>query len=261
MPAGDKVQVIEGVNVVGEMGLGEVARQYVAALQEAGVPVATKTYIHFGNRNEHAFVDVDTDETYPRNLICLQPLELMDFYRDVGEEFFRNRHTVGVWGREIDAFPEDWLDALDFVDEVWAWTDYVAGTFDEQVFQHVAGGNVIFSSAGVEVETASFDEIINEASEGGRKRVKLLKIDCEGSEFPILFTSQTLHLIDDIRGEFHEYGGDHDPHSIPENARVEGFDRFTIEELTKVLEREGFTVTSERSGDTNLGLFFATRNR
>jgi hypothetical protein len=120
---------------------------------------------------------------------------------------------------------------------------------------------VVFSSAGVEVETASFDDVINEATEGGKKRLRLLKIDCEGSEFPILFTSKTLHLIDDIRGEFHEYGGGHDPHSIPENARVEGFDCFTIEELTGVLEKEGFTVSSERSGNTNLGLFFATRNR
>ena len=196
LPAENEGRVAEVVNVAG---------QYTAALQEAGIPVATKTYTHSGNRNEHAFVDVDTDETYPL-----------------------------MWGWEIDSSPEDWLDALDLVDEEWAWMDYVAGIFDE---------------------------IINEASESGRKRVKLLKIDCEGSEFPILFTSQTLHLIDDIRGEFHEYGGDHDPHSIPENARVEGFDRFTIEELTKVLEREGFTVTSERSGDTNLGLFFATRNR
>ena len=29
-------------------------------------------------------------------------------------------------------------------------------------------------------------------------------MDCEGSEFPILLTSRMLHLIDNIRGEFHE---------------------------------------------------------
>jgi hypothetical protein len=88
----------------------------------------------------------------------------------------------------------------------------------------------------------------------------MLNMDCEGSEFPILFTSRSLHLIDDIRGEFHEFGGEHDPHSIPEGAGVPGYGRFTINELSDVLRGAGFTVASVRRGDSNMGLFFASRS-
>lgn len=127
---------IDGVNVVGyltgEMGLGEVARQNIAALHTAGIPVATKTFNHFGNRNRHEFEEITSSKDYSTNLICLQPAELRKFRRDVGEEFFEGRRTIGVWGWELDIFPEEWVDALDLVDEVWVWTSYVAETFSRQ---------------------------------------------------------------------------------------------------------------------------------
>jgi hypothetical protein len=96
-------------------------------------------------------------------------------------------------------------------------------------------------------------------TDNGNKRVRMLKLDCEGSEFPILLTSQSLHLIDEIRGEYHEFGGEYDDRSIPEMARVSGYDRFTIAELTDALQRAGFSVESDRSGKTRRGHFFATR--
>jgi len=124
--------------------------------------------------------------------------------------------------------------------------------------ENTAGGNV-WSGGEVEVEAVAFDEVIREVTDGGKKRVKMLKVDCEGSEFPILFTSQSLHLMDDIRGEYHEFGGEHDEQLIPEAMKVQGYERFTIVELTDVLQRAGFNVTSVRHGDSNMGLFFATR--
>ena len=123
---------LDGVNVVGyltgEMGLGEVARQNIAALRAAGIPVATKKFDHFGNRNEHEFEEVVSPRDYSVNLICLQPPELRQFHNEVGKEFFEGRRSIGVWGWELDVFPEKWLDSLDLVDEVWVWTSYVAET-------------------------------------------------------------------------------------------------------------------------------------
>lgn len=129
-------RTVDGVNVVGyltgEMGLGEVARQNIAALQSVGVPVATRTFNHFGNRNQHEFEDIVSPEDYSTNLICLQPDELEQFRCDVGEEFFEGRRTIGVWAWELDIFPEEWFDALDLVDELWVWTSYVAQTLSRQ---------------------------------------------------------------------------------------------------------------------------------
>lgn len=120
---------IDGVNVVGFLtqvsGLGEVARKNVAALQSAGIPIATKT-ITLGQRYEHEFAELDSPEGYSTNLVCLQPFELLSFHKELERDFFRDRRSVGVWGWELDTFPEEFLDALDLVDEVWVWTSYVA---------------------------------------------------------------------------------------------------------------------------------------
>lgn len=121
-----------------------------------------------------------------------------------------------------------------------------------------AAGNV-FANTGPELETIAFDDLIREVTVDGSKRVRMLKIDCEGSEFPILFTSQSLHLIDEIRGEYHEFGGEYDTTPVPEVASVSGYDRFTITDLTDALQRAGFSVESHRSGNTRYGRFFATR--
>jgi len=122
--------------------------------------------------------------------------------------------------------------------------------------KNTGGGNV-WSPGAVTVRAEPFDRIVRRATRGGRRRVRLLKIDCEGSEFPILFTSKTLHLIDEIAGEYHEFGGAYDPHTIPEPAKVEGYARYTIAELTEFLQRSGFAVESKRYGDSNFGVFRA----
>ncbi len=121
-----------------------------------------------------------------------------------------------------------------------------------------AGGNV-WSGSGEEVEAVAFDEVIREVTDGGARRVRLLKVDCEGSEFPILFTSRMLHLVDDIRGEFHEFGGEYDESPVPESMKIEGYGRFTMTELAEVLEGAGFSVSSYRHEGTRLGIFFASR--
>jgi len=130
--------------------------------------------------------------------------------------------------------------------------------------ENTGGGNVLWSERGIAVAAIAFDEIIQRVTQKGRKRVRMLKIDCETSEFPILLTSRKLHLIDSIVGEFHECGGPFDSNPIPDHARISGIARFTIEELTRVLRRAGFDVSHSRlkdsnQNDTNMGPFFAHR--
>ncbi|MDQ2731571.1 MAG: FkbM family methyltransferase, partial [Armatimonadota bacterium] len=94
--------------------------------------------------------------------------------------------------------------------------------------------------------------------------VRLLKMDCEGSEFPILLTATKLHLVEEICGEFHEMGGLFDGNSIPDAARVEGYPAYGIGELFLFLNAAGFRVIYERSAlpdgrPCNLGHFWAKR--
>ena len=97
----------------------------------------------------------------------------------------------------------------------------------------------------------------------------MLKLDCEGAEWPILLTSQRLHLIDEICGEFHEIGGEFLEISEDRAAQQPVFafanvEKFTIDVLVDHLTNAGFTVTWHRhtrptGAIEGFGLFFATR--
>jgi FkbM family methyltransferase len=123
--------------------------------------------------------------------------------------------------------------------------------------ENTGGGNV-WSAGTLRIPTVPFDEVVREITAGGR-RVRLLKIDCEGSEFPILLTSRMLHKISEIAGEFHEFGGEYDSNRPTEVARIDGIERFTMEVLQAKLQKAGFHVTWMRHPNSNLGLFRATR--
>jgi FkbM family methyltransferase len=136
---------------------------------------------------------------------------------------------------------------------------YFHGSMDSA---NTSGGNVMWATEGLEVDMIPFDDVIRDVTDNGKKRVKMLKIDCEASEFPILYTSRMLHLIDNIHGEFHEIGGPYGAGDIPERAKVTGFDRFRMEDLAERLEHSGFSVVWHRHyADSHMGLFFASREK
>ena len=122
---------------------------------------------------------------------------------------------------------------------------------------NLGGGTLIWETDGSLVEAVPFDEIVDDVSRRGACRIDVLKIDCEGAEFPILLTSRLLNRIDRIVGEYHELRA-----QLPSHVRIRGYDEFTIEGLAAGLERAGFTVTWERQATAmfgDLGLFFAER--
>ncbi len=124
-----------GVNVAGflrgGLGLGQAARLYVAALREAGVPVATTTVdvrmpeVSGAVAKTAVFDDLHSDEDLPFNLVCVNAPELPGFVAEVGEEFFEDRYTIGVWGWETDVVPASWDRAFLLVDEIWVYSSYV----------------------------------------------------------------------------------------------------------------------------------------
>jgi hypothetical protein len=133
---------------------------------------------------------------------------------------------------------------------------------------NTGNGSVVWGS-GEPVAKLAFDEIVDRATNGGECRVRLLKLDCEGAEWPILLSSQRLELISEICGEFHEIGGPFLEISEDRSATEPVFTfanaaALTIDVLVRHLEAAGFAVTYCRhrrpSGALEgLGLFFATR--
>ncbi|HXI31934.1 MAG TPA: FkbM family methyltransferase [Vicinamibacterales bacterium] len=124
---------------------------------------------------------------------------------------------------------------------------------------NAGGGTLIWETDGPLVETVRFDDVIDEISDRGRRQIGLLKIDCEGAEFPILLTSKRLACIDRIVGEYHELRA-----ALPQHVRLPGCEQFTMDLLTAHLEATGFAVTLEPQAMATygaLGLFFAERTR
>lgn len=129
------------------------------------------------------------------------------------------------------------------------------------------GGNVIFRGLlfsflnqqawslpgqATSVETLALDEVLRKFD-----RVTLLKLDCEGSEFPILLTSQELHRVDEIVGEFHEVSSELMSELDPA-ARVGKLRSYNAGLLAVKLKAAGFNVSITKMAK-HMGYFHAIR--
>src|SRR5437667_2239012 len=118
------------------------------------------------------------------------------------------------------------------------------------------GGNVVFEDGRrISVRCEPLDSILSNI-----RRVRLIKLDCESSEWPILFSSRLLECVDELVGEYHEIGGKYNRASIPRKAQVIGFDSYTAEDLVAFLRRHDFSVEITARRDSNIGNFFAKKN-
>src|SRR5262249_24229438 len=101
------------------------------------------------------------------------------------------------------------------------------------------------------VEAVAFDDVIDAVAPSGR--VRLVKLDCEGAEWPILFTSRRLGLGDAILGEYH-------PAPLPPAVGVEGV-TFSVEALERALTEQGSEARIEQLPPVPhpCGLFFTAR--
>ncbi|MDP9293422.1 MAG: glycosyltransferase, partial [Actinomycetota bacterium] len=120
-----------GVNVAGylraELGVGEVARQVIDALDANACPVVPVGLSAPNSRQEHGFASVGTVAApFDVNLICVNADGLPSFAAEAGEGFFRDRYSIGVWWWELAEFPAEMHGAFAHLDEVWAGSSFVA---------------------------------------------------------------------------------------------------------------------------------------
>ncbi|MDQ2911486.1 MAG: methyltransferase domain-containing protein [Actinomycetota bacterium] len=130
-----------GVNVVGffkaEFGQGEAARRVVTALDRAGLPVRTITYDRIPHRQDHPFEERSANDFYPTNIVCLNAEHLLSFTRGEGRELLRGRYSVGLWFWETSRFPPELRQALDYLDEVWVASLFVADAISAETAKPV----------------------------------------------------------------------------------------------------------------------------
>jgi len=131
-----------------------------------------------------------------------------------------------------------------------------AGTvvFGQNLFEHLGYGELKPERIYARTPTIALDDILRQFDS-----VRLLKLDCEGSEYPILLTSRELHRVERIVGEFHVIPPESMSLLVPE-ARIDGHVLYDAHTLREALEAAGFEVTM-RDGCIGLGPFSAARKR
>jgi len=153
----------------------------------------------------------------------------------------------------FEPFPDntDWLRknvSESNLSNVTVYQQAVAGVTEEQMLQtsdswmmHSLNKTVSGNGNNIPVQCVSFNDIIERIP-----RCDLLKIDCEGSEYEILYSSsaETLKKVRRIVGEFHQ--------------RDE--DRRNGKALCSYLESKGFNITDFTLFENEEGIFCATNN-
>lgn len=119
-----------GLNIVGflnaELGLGEAARLLARAAAAGGVPFAPVAFRETDSRQSVEFAGATDAAPFDTTLLCvnadLTPLASARSWGSLNSD----RHRIGYWFWEVDRFPAQQLDALHYVDELWAASHFVA---------------------------------------------------------------------------------------------------------------------------------------
>jgi hypothetical protein len=121
-----------GVNVVGylraELGVGEAARQLVAALDASDIPTWPISQPAPNSRNDAHFIapTIVLDLPFTNTLLCVNADMLPTLAESLVPVGLSSTHRVGYWWWETSVLPTEFMPAFDHVDEVWAGTSFVA---------------------------------------------------------------------------------------------------------------------------------------
>lgn len=119
----------------GAMGTGEHARQMVGALRSQGLAVEEITLhpdrapepdeLGAEGSREVAEPKSRADPFGDFNLLCVNADQVPVAAQQLGADFFAGRRTIGFWAWEVSSFPRRFLDAFDWLEEVWVGSNHV----------------------------------------------------------------------------------------------------------------------------------------
>jgi len=117
-----------GVNLHGyltaELGMGELARLVVAAIAFAGIPHTTVVNNRHLSRSDAKFSLTKSEERYPIDIVVINADRIQQWSEESMASGEPRRLRVAVWAWEVEEFPAAFDRAFDFVDEVWAISQF-----------------------------------------------------------------------------------------------------------------------------------------
>ena len=124
------------VNISGylqaELGVGEVGRILARGADHAKINYSTLTSTRTINRQNFGFEERSSGESSLINLIAVNADQMKIWAQDVGPEVVEGRYNIGVWSWELEDFPEIFDEAFNFVDEVWAISEFTQSAIQKR---------------------------------------------------------------------------------------------------------------------------------
>jgi len=119
-----------GVNVAGyfasEKGLGEAVRSVIRSLDAVQFPYVLINFTEQGSANQDAVhADFANDNPFVFNLIHLNAVTMPEFVSKRGDRYFQGHCNIGCWAWELAQFPNDWDSSFQYLDEIWAPSNFV----------------------------------------------------------------------------------------------------------------------------------------
>ena len=122
-----------GVNVLGYLNFdqsqGHIAREIIACLEAAAVPVAPLNHRRSQGAPRPTPFTTNRSATYATNLVVVNADQFLFVAADHGDTLLRDRHTIGYWFWELEHVTVAMVRAIDDVDEIWTGSEFVADAF------------------------------------------------------------------------------------------------------------------------------------
>lgn len=120
-----------GLNIAGfltaDLGIGESARCMVRAADAVGLPAAlVPLKLHCKNRlGDETFAHRLQDENpHAFNVVHLDPPASQDIDHHHGPGFRAGKYNIAYWAWELPEFPDTWVPACIYFDEIWCPSDF-----------------------------------------------------------------------------------------------------------------------------------------
>ena len=119
-----------GINVsgfaFGRFGLSHALRSTVRAIDAAGIDYCVNNMDMLARPPADVnFGVLASTNRYLINLLHFNPDSLLHLYSQRGREYFDGRYNIGYWFWETPRLPNDWIEVLPCLHEVWTSSEFV----------------------------------------------------------------------------------------------------------------------------------------
>ena len=131
----DKSKYERGINLIGNIrgdnGLGQSTRLIADIIDKSEIPFTINNFFvpPGGSMTDKSYDYKITDmASYGVNVIHVNASEFTLCYMEYGNKLWDYRYNIAYWLWELEEFPEEWLNNINLVDEIWTPAEFISNT-------------------------------------------------------------------------------------------------------------------------------------